>query len=323
MAEKTSCKSKNTRKEQSKIMKILIVGTLTNPSKKLNRDLDSILNSIDDGSEIEVHLVESDSKDSSNKYLQEQSRKRKNFSYNSLGRLKGEIPDRVERIRYSRNHYVAYIRERYSTSAWDWIIVADLDGMNSELTKKGLMSGVELLQRYDAVFANQKFGYYDLYALREKNWMPNDPITELYDRILEIEEKFKYKKFNKFRSRREIFRAKTNLVYNKMLKLNENALPIEVDSAFGGLGIYHPRIFLECDYSPIHQDLIQSEHVDFHLKARQKGFKLVINPTMINSAYNTHNINRVRLIRIIRTHPSFLFFRKVMLFKLKTRLRAE
>ena len=169
-------------------MKFLIVGTLTNPSKRLKTDLKSILGAIGEGFEAEVHLIESDSKKSSLKYLHEVSLETKNFSFRSLGYLKSGIPERVERIRYSRNHYVNFIRENYPERLWDWIIVADLDGMNSKLSASGLISSIDLLQTYDAVFANQKFGYYDLYALREKKWMPKDPIVQFYEKVLEINE---------------------------------------------------------------------------------------------------------------------------------------
>ncbi len=104
-----------------------------------------------------------------------------------------------------------------------------------------------------------------------------------------------------------------------MLKLHKNSPPIEVDSAFGGLGIYNPRVFLECDYGHIDLSIIQSEHVDLHLKAKKLGFKFVIDPKMINSHYNTHNINRIRIVRICRTHPTLLVLRNFLLTKLNTK----
>lgn len=287
-------------------MKLLIVGTLSNPTIRLKHDLDSIISSLGEECEIEVYLVESDSKMSSYRFLDEQLRSRKNIILCKMGNLKKNIPDRVERIRYCRNKYVSYIRENYSEKAWEYIVVADLDGMNSKLTKVGIGSSFKLLKKFDAVFANQKFGYYDLYALREEKWMPKDPFIEFYERVSEIRRTNKFKYFQSSRMRRVVFREKTKLIYEKMIKINENDHPIEVDSAFGGLGIYNPRVFLESDYDIVDKSVCQSEHVDLHFKARQLGFKFVINPKMINSHYNTHNINRVRAVRILRANKIFL-----------------
>lgn len=287
-------------------MKLLIVGTITNPTKKLKHDLDSIISSLGKEYEIEVYLVESDSKISSHRYMDELLRSRKNIIFCKMGSLRRNIPDRVERIRYCRNNYVSYIRENYSERAWDHILVADLDGMNSKLTKVGMESSIKLLKRFDAVFANQKFGYYDLYALREEKWMPKDPFIEFHERVSDIRRRKNFRYFQRSRTRRIVFREKTKLIYGKMIRIKENDHPIEVDSAFGGLGIYNPRVFLESNYDSVDTSILQSEHVDLHFKARQLGFKFVINPKMINSNYNTHNINRIRSVRILRANKKFL-----------------
>ena len=292
-------------------MNILIVGTITNPTIKLKHDLDSIISSLGKDCEIEFYLVESDSKMSSYRFLDEHLLNVKNITIIRLGNLTKSIPDRVERIRYCRNNYVNYIRENYSERVWDYVVVADMDGMNSKMTKAGMDSSIKLLRKYDGIFANQKFGYYDLYALREEKWMPIDPFLAFYDRISEIKRIKNFKYFQSFRMRRVVFQEKTKLIYEKMIIIKENDQPIEVDSAFGGLGIYNPRVFLDSNYDSIDPRIVQSEHVDLHLKARQLGFKFVINPKMINSNYNTHNINRYRAIRSLRANKIFHTLRLV------------
>jgi hypothetical protein len=78
---------------------------------------------------------------------------------------------------------------------------------------------------------------------------------------------------------------------------------INVDSAFGGLGIYKSKWFLKYDYSKILNDVTQySEHIDFHLKCREEGANFYIVPIMINSNWNEYNINRFFIIRQLRQY---------------------
>jgi hypothetical protein len=75
-----------------------------------------------------------------------------------------------------------------------------------------------------------------------------------------------------------------------------------VQSSFGGLAIYKAKLCQFADYSPkVDFGQIRCEHVDLNLKLSQAGFKLFINPSLINSSWNTYNVNRIKIVRRIRT----------------------
>lgn len=54
------------------------------------------------------------------------------------------------------------------------------------------------------------------------------------------------------------------------------APPIEVNSAFGGLGIYKTQPYLEAEYSGSNGDC---EHVNFHRMMKDKGWQVYLNPS--------------------------------------------
>ena len=88
--------------------KVILVGTISNAEKKLEKDLYKVLNSLYLFDEIDVFLVESDSSDSTIAVIDRISKKNPKFHYVSLGNLKITIPNRIERIRkcqMSRSSY--------------------------------------------------------------------------------------------------------------------------------------------------------------------------------------------------------------------------
>lgn len=113
--------------------KVILVGTISNAEKQFERDFERVYASLHFFEKIDVFIVESDSSDSTIGVLNRISKKTPNFNYVSLGNLKVAIPNRIERIRKCRNVYVEYVRNNIIFRQWDYVIVADLDGMNSAL----------------------------------------------------------------------------------------------------------------------------------------------------------------------------------------------
>jgi hypothetical protein len=249
---------------------------------------------------IDIFLVESDSDDKTINKLEELKSLISGFQYVSLGNLRDSIPDRVDRIRCARNAYVRYIRSNQESNKWKIVVVADLDGINRAIKIGGIASSVRLLDEYAGVFANQRFGYYDLSALRHPYWNPQDPFPELYFKIRELALMNRKSIFSKWVTPIKTFRLRTNLIYKKMLIIHKGSKIIEVDSAFGGMGIYKPEVFLNFNYDKISSNTNQCEHVDLHLKAISEGYKFVINPNFINSNLNMHNIFKFWPLRILR-----------------------
>lgn len=282
---------------------VLIVGTVSNVSNVIPKDFERVFQSLSRFQSISTYLVESDSTDNTNKVLSELKRKYSNFEYVELGTLRNTIPDRIERIRFCRNVYVKFIRDNIKEKNWEFIIVVDLDGMNSKLTKVGVDSCFEDPTDWDACFANQKYGYYDLYALRHPIWMPRDCFLDLEMEKSKIPLKYlnSANVFAKFNSEIRFGKARKVAIYNKMRVIKKNASWIKVDSAFGGFAIYKSRLFIEADYgkNPI-ENSQTSEHVDLHSNLLKIHPNLYINPKLINSFWNTYNVNRYFFVRFLR-----------------------
>jgi len=281
--------------------KILLVGTVSNVAKSLEKELKIVLTSLSAFKSVEVLLVESDSKDNTTEILSQIQKNRQNFEFISKGNLSQNIPNRVARIAFCRNIYVDYIRNNYKRYQWDYIAVADLDGMNFNLTSKGIESCFNVSYDWSGLMANQKKGYYDLYALRAKNWVEED-----------IFEKIKYLKLNQHLPKRyknsfldfysnfcHYDHIRREVIYNNMLVINKKSEPISVISAFGGFALYKPEVFTTSDYS-VPLNSFVSEHVEFHKNAGNNGHRFYINPYLINSNFNEYNLNRYRMIRFGR-----------------------
>lgn len=300
---------------------ILLVGTVSNVEKNLKCDLVKVLNALSGFKEISVFLVESDSADQTSKLLSNFASQIPNFSFLSLGNLKSNIPDRIDRIRYCRNQYISYIRNIPNSELPKYIAVADLDGMNKALSKKALVSCFKK-NDWDVVLSNQKFGYYDIFALRHKKWQPNDCFAELEElkRKIQLRNPNKNNLFNKIKLIWAYDRARNKAIYSKMIRIRKNSPWIQVNSGFGGFAIYKSQLFLQHDYSANSALTKESEHVALHNKIVSSGGKIFINPALINSNFNTYNINRVFVIREIRRltnkNNQIINFLKRILWKL-------
>jgi hypothetical protein len=289
-------------------LRFLVVGTISNASKRFQPDVDRIEKAFSSMGTVEYFLVESDSRDSTQKILTSLKSKKLDFDFRSLGELRTGIPDRIERIRFCRNAYVEYIRDRHTERKWDYIVVADLDGMNSRATAAGVRSSVAKMRDWDALFANQQHGYYDVFALRSSNWVESDLLKTL--RAGKASGKTESQKPNPADYLRNQ-KNRQKILYSKMRRIPRNSPVIPVDSAFGGLGIYKPEMFLVFDYSlNTGQEPDGSEHVTFHKKCVEGGFSLGINPEMINATFNEYNVNRHYLIRFLKDFNRSLRRRK-------------
>jgi hypothetical protein len=289
-------------------LKFLVVGTISNASKRFQSDVDKIAVALSSLGTVEYFLVESDSHDSTPKILTTLKAEKLDFDFKSLGELRTRFPDRIERIRHCRNVYVEYIRDEYPERKWNYIVVADLDGMNSQVTTAGVKSSISKMNDWDALFANQKHGYYDLFALRSSDWVECDLLKIL--RVDEGASEEKSQKRNPLGYLRNQ-KIRQEVLYSKMRRISPNSEVIRVDSAFGGLGVYKTEMFLKFDYSLKDGKLPDgSEHLTFHKKCIDDGFSLGINPEMINATFNEYNVNKHYLIRFLKDLKRNLRHRK-------------
>ena len=285
------------------MIKVAIVGTISNVENELGNDLEQLINALADFNVSNIFLVESDSTDQTSILLEKLISKHSNLKYAKLGNLKDQIPHRIDRIRFCRNYYVQWIRENYTAHLWDYVVVADLDGMNKKIKSAGINSCFLSTISWDAVFANQKYGYYDIYALRHPIWMPYDCFRVLNIVKKKLELWLLARPIRSFLFKRIYFdQLRKKLIYNKMFKIPVNSEWIQVRSAFGGLAIYRTELFLKNDYSVIcDRGFIRSEHIDFHEKCIKDDYKLFINPKLINSTWNEYNVNKNIIVRQSRS----------------------
>lgn len=283
--------------------KILLVGTVRNVEKILPREYSRLKKVLITFGELDTFLVESDSSDCTTRVLSQIANEDSRFNFTSLGTLAAKHPNRIERIRHCRNVYVEEIRRLYSEKSWDYVVVADLDGMNNAFTHKSFASCFKTKVNWSACFANQSNGYYDLYALRAAGWVEDDCFEILEE--LKRSTPFREKRTTSFlRNTLMILhydKLRQLAIYDQMKIISRRSPWIEVNSAFGGLGVYKTNIFLDNDYTKdMKTEKIYSEHIDLHLSAGRRGARLFINPRLINSRWNIYNINRIKLVRIGR-----------------------
>lgn len=302
MIVKAIAKDKDSRSPVEK-KNIMVVGTIRNVAKTLTKELEIIENALANHNILRIILVESDSTDNTLEVASNIAKtKIEIIKVITLGKLRTIFPNGVQRIQHCRNIYVREIRHELTTQSIDLIMIVDLDGINKKLTKKSFDSCFRR-NDWDVVLANQVLGYYDIYALREANWCPEDCAKTVQDMKKRI-----YPKVPKVLLTQP-FRVFTTLlvddyierksIYRKMIRINKYAEWIEVESGFGGLGLYKSDIFRRFDYGTFSTaEEVICEHVILNHQIRKAGLRIFINPYLINNIYCNHNLNKFTLVRI-------------------------
>jgi hypothetical protein len=214
-------------------------------------------------------FVENNSADNTREVLQQLSAKHRNFYPLFLGDSIEQKSHKTERIAIARNYAISEVMKKFPSI--DYFAIADLDAINLGLTKSAIESCWEH-SNWNAMFANQPDGYYDIYALRHPIWSPNDFLKD-YE-LLE----------NDFGKKIALDLS----MHSKRIKIKSNSPLIEVESAFGGLGIYSAAEIFNETYIGLddHNNPI-CEHLSVNLGIKNKGGKLFINPAMTNTlGYN-------------------------------------
>jgi hypothetical protein len=278
---------------------VIIVGIVRNCEKTFEFELDRLIKSFSSFRIVGFCFVESDSTDSTPEILKLTGIKNSQFHFMSLGELSAVIPERVERLRFCRNKYVSYIRDNFYEYDFDFAVVADMDGINSSLTKFSVNACFNDL-RWDAVFSNQAIGVSDLLALRAKNWIEEDYLFELEQSRRYLREMSEpLSTFAKIQRYLMYDKTRKSVIYSRMRYLGFGKQLIPVDSAFGGIAIYRSWCFFLADYSTTSNPR-ECEHVSFHRSLARNEARLYICPRFVNSFLNTYNINKFFLVRLIR-----------------------
>ena len=285
----------------------LIVGVVRNVEHHLANDVETLASAFAGGGSLKWLLIESDSDDKTLDRLRGLRDKVDNFRFLSLGIVRDKLRLRAERIAYCRNKYVEELRKNNEYADVDYVVVADFDGINVLLTKSSVLSCWKR-NDWDVCTANQAAPYYDIWALRHEKWAPND-----------CWEQFRF--LNKYRLNVE--KNADVSIYSKMITIPVDSDWIDVDSAFGGLAIYRREVFDESSYAGLTDNGDEvCEHVPLHTALKKKGFRIYINPEMINAAYTEHSAPLLFMCRAknkIKRHIGMFrdFFKYSMKFVIK------
>ncbi|MBV9550079.1 MAG: SEC-C domain-containing protein [Alphaproteobacteria bacterium] len=189
-------------------------------------------------------------------------------------------PQRTVRLAALRNQLIETVRAQFAD--FDLLVVLDCDEVNAkpvtDLTD--FSRAVTFLLADDsraAVFGNSQGTYYDMWALRHPEHCPNDIWEAVMDHAI----------VHKV-SDQQAFDA---VFAPRIFNLAPDASPMEVDSAFGGLGIYRlDRVLANTAYyegykikTVAGRDIgwQQCEHVSFHAGLRTQGGRLFVLPWLV------------------------------------------
>jgi glycosyltransferase involved in cell wall biosynthesis len=230
-------------------------------------------------------FVENDSKDHTKEIIKSWCDNRKNASLITLDGLASLQLPRTIRLAKARQEYIAALKAHFSD--YSYLIVMDCDEINSaEIDIESVRRAITFLESdrsYAGVFANQEGAYYDLWALRHPEKCPGDVWEEVLDCATNC----------RLSDQEAINRTFSKRIFSLPL----NAEPLEVDSAFGGFGIYKvPNVLLNrkdfigykkkeilTEDRAIEVGLQVCEHVSFNSGFREQHQRLFILPYLINA----------------------------------------
>jgi len=259
---------------------VLVAGPVRNCSATIEKETERLARALSPFASVSFLLAESDSSDDSIETLQRLASTRPGFAFVSLGQLRGQHPVRCDRIAICRNRYVDLIRSAPEYAHIDYVIEADMDGLNTALDAAGVLSCWDTDIDWSGITANQRLCYYDIWALRHPYWSPVD-CWKAYHAVVE-----------KVGPRQ----AFDMCVGSKQIHIPADTGLIEVDSAGGGFAIYKREAFVKGHYAgvDINGDEV-NEHISFHDDLRAAGHRIYINPAMINAEYTDHTYYKTRM----------------------------
>lgn len=276
--------------------RIAVLGVVRNCERTVRGDVLRLFESLRECRELSWLVVESDSSDHTLDVLRTLEIDIPNFRFLSLGPLQPSIPIRTQRIAYCRNVYLEQLRSNPLYSDIDCVVIADLDGVNNLVSAAGFAS-CWMRNEWDVCTANQRGPYYDIWALRHCSWNPSDCLNQL-----------------EFLLSRKVPResALWAAIYAKMITIEETEDWIEVDSAFGGLAVYRRQALEGAVYSGLDEagDAL-CEHVALNSQLRFNGYRIFINPQLINTGYTEHS-NALRFAQSLKRRFLGLRFRAKM-----------
>ncbi|MEI7932012.1 MAG: hypothetical protein WCI21_03010 [Alphaproteobacteria bacterium] len=229
-------------------------------------------------------FLENDSADQTRDYLEAFRDARPGCRLEHFDGLASSQTVPTVRRAWLRSHYLSVIARDFAD--YDVLVVVDCDEANTfRIDHLAFRRAIEFLNKEPdcaGVFPNQDGVYDDLSALRHPTWCPGDAWEEALDYFL-----------TKGGTDGEVFHA---CIEPHLRTLGRYDAPIEVTSAFGGMGIYKMSSVIRNErrstgyktktmatpegVRPVGWQV--SEHVEFNRGFGENGQKLFILPFFVN-----------------------------------------
>lgn len=231
----------------------------------ISRNLDSIIRIGEDEriDEYRIWVAENDSDDRTKDILKEYDETNENIKFYDYEGLDEEIENRVKRIMYLREEILNKLKKYVGDKKEDIIYCPiDLDSeIASSVDLDVFISECERVENgeLNAIFPASEPYYYDIYALRKEGWVEGNC----------------WGKVN-IRTRTLSFWQKRKHIFDKQIHISDifENKNIQVESAFGGFGIYNMSSAISSSYARqdkrLDEDGITCEHVYFNSNIDKK-----------------------------------------------------
>lgn len=185
--------------------------------------------------ETTVILAENNSTDGTKALLETYRATSQHVHILTLDDTAGIISERTERLAYARNAILEFAHNTYGS--YEYLLMVDLDGTLDGFNVNTLQKAFDpSLPKWDALFANNKGIYYDIWALRNNESGPVFDCWDMY-RHLVIQVGIPPPQ------------AKQMCVTQFQKRIDPHRPPFRVQSAFGGLGLYKLAATRGCKYN--------------------------------------------------------------------------
>lgn len=255
-------------------------------AKNVNRAIPHVLNNADSYGRLfrchKVLIVENESSDGTKELLRTWARMKPNRVLIEADHMRAPRSHQNPRgsdaplLACFRNLYMERI-DKENHRLFPFVGVFDCDNLNVRpINRTSILAAVRFLIEEPsraAVFANQRGFYYDTWALRQDVWCPEDC----------------WREYNLWCEKGLAHKAKWACLGSRQIHIPVGESPIEVKSGFGGFAIYRTDFLKEQRYRDFDENgVVACEHVSLHREIRNRGGRLFIFPSMINSTPYEH-----------------------------------
>ena len=207
--------------------KVYFIGMSKNCFESLKLNLEFLINFKEISNiQLEICIIDSDSTDGTKEYCRKLINDKLINEFFEIDNLEDIYDSRVERLSICRNEGLEYLSSQLNNGELIYIPM-DMDISLFEYIDFEMLENfiISVKNNIDGLFPYSSPYYYDIFALRAENW-----VTENNVYLADLK-KQKYNIFSFFFNYKYIFKFQKRINYFKIPL-------IQVESAFGGMGIY-------------------------------------------------------------------------------------